>query len=138
MIEWKDEYAIGIPLIDEQHKKLFEIAENAQSLLLMPEYIDKFDEILSIVEELKAYVVFHFGAEQGLMEKIKYPKYFSHSIEHQDFIDEMNKLSLDSIDQDQQSHLLYIVNLIIEWITQHVLEKDRVMAAYYKEVQSKS
>lgn len=138
MIKWKDEYAIGIPLVDEQHKKLFEIAENAQDLLLMPDYLDKFDEITGIVDELKAYVVFHFSAEQEIMEQIKYPKYFSHRVEHQDFIDKMNKLSFDSIDQDQKSQLLHIVNLIIEWITQHVLERDKVMAEHYKQVSAES
>jgi hemerythrin len=134
MIEWKDEYELGIPLIDEQHKKLFDIAGDAQELLLMPKSMDKFDEIATIIDELRAYVEFHFEAEQGIMEKIRFPKYFSHKFEHQALIKKMNELDIHNIDDDQQNQLLNIVTLIIDWITEHVLEKDKVMAAHYKKV----
>ena len=35
-MKWKDEYAIGIEVIDEQHKKLFAIAQEAEDLLDLP------------------------------------------------------------------------------------------------------
>ncbi len=137
MIEWKEEYAIGISIIDEQHKKLFEIASDAEELLLMSNNIDKFDEIIDIINNLTDYVAFHFAAEQEIMEEIKFPKYFSHRVEHQDFIDELQKMNISAIDKDQQSQLLHIINLVIDWITEHVLEKDKGFAAYYKQVSEK-
>ncbi len=33
MLEWKDKYSIGVELIDEQHKHLFEIGNKAVKLL---------------------------------------------------------------------------------------------------------
>lgn len=33
MIQWKDDYKIGIDKINEQHKKLFEIANRAYDIL---------------------------------------------------------------------------------------------------------
>lgn len=33
MIKWKEDYIIGVDKIDEQHKKLFEIANKAYKLL---------------------------------------------------------------------------------------------------------
>ncbi|MBP2644657.1 MAG: hypothetical protein H6Q75_97, partial [Firmicutes bacterium] len=33
MILWKEEFRIGIPVIDEQHQKLLEIANRAYDLL---------------------------------------------------------------------------------------------------------
>lgn len=138
MIKWKEAYAVGIPLVDEQHKKLFDIAGEAQELLGLSENIDKFDEIIALINELKDYVVFHFAAEQELMEQIKYPKYLSHRVEHDDLIAEINKLNLEAVDNNQQQHLTYIVNLMIEWIVEHVLKRDKIMAAYYKEVNGKS
>lgn len=49
MAMWKDEYSIGMPLIDKQHKKLFEIVNRIQ-ILLSDEFItDKYDGIIEIV-----------------------------------------------------------------------------------------
>ena len=33
MISWRDEFALGVPEIDEQHKKLFAIANRAYEVL---------------------------------------------------------------------------------------------------------
>ena len=41
MFEMKEEYKLGVPHIDEQHEKLFEIGERAYQLL-----IDKFRRTL--------------------------------------------------------------------------------------------
>lgn len=134
MIKWKESYNIGIDIIDEQHKELFEIAGRAEELLLLPENIDKFDEIIEIVRELTDYVAFHFSTEQNIMEKIKYPKYFSHRVEHDDFIQKINHMNIGAIDTDQHNQLLFIINLVIDWITEHVLYKDKAMAEYYHQL----
>lgn len=86
-MKWKSSYAIGVEAIDKQHERLFDISERIEELFLLPGHMDKFDEIVEIIEELKAYVIYHFNEEQQLMEKIQYPKYFSHLVEHQDFIE---------------------------------------------------
>lgn len=134
MIGWKDSYAVGVTMIDTQHKKLFEIAAHAEEILLMPEHLDKFDEIIEIINELKAYTVFHFSEEQGIMEKIKYPKYFSHCTEHQDFIEKMEAIDLSILDHCQQDELNDIIQFIVNWIVEHVLSRDMDLAKYYHEV----
>lgn len=134
MIEWKDEFAVGVELVDSQHKKLFEIAGSAEQLLLLPEKTDKFDQILEIIYELKDYVVFHFNAEQNILENIQYPKYFSHRVMHNDFIEKMNSVDIDKIDDNQQKNLLEILNFIMDWIKEHVLVEDRVWAKYYHQL----
>lgn len=67
-MKWKDEYAIGIEAIDEQHKKLFAIAQEAEDLLDLPSKYDKYDEIIKIIDELKDYVNFHFSEEEKVIQ----------------------------------------------------------------------
>lgn len=55
MIKWKDEFSIGIDEIDEQHKKIFDIANEAYDLLKDEFTIDKYDRITELLEELKNY-----------------------------------------------------------------------------------
>ena len=53
IIKWKEEYSLGVEKIDQQHRKLFEIAGRAYELLKDELRIDKYDEIVAILEELK-------------------------------------------------------------------------------------
>lgn len=67
------------------------------------------------------------------MEGIQYPKYFSHLVEHQDFIVKINDLDLYELDHKQQQQLRDLVDFIMTWLLEHVLEKDKAFAIYYQE-----
>ena len=79
MVKWKDEYLIGVPEIDEQHKRLFEIAEKAYDVLQDDYIIDKYDGIVQIIDELKDYAVYHFRSEEEYLTKINYKSFFHKS-----------------------------------------------------------
>lgn len=132
IIKWKPSYAIGVDRIDEQHKHLFDLAEQAEELLELPDHMDKYDEIVSIVQELKDYVVYHFEEEEKLLLEMKYNKYFTHRIQHQDFVAAMEKLNIYEIDANQKEELLKIINIVGSWLVNHVLDEDAKWAQYYK------
>lgn len=67
MMEWKNEYKVGIQKIDEQHKKLFDIAYGGEILFYLPEHTDKYDESIHIIEELRTYTKFHFEHEEQIV-----------------------------------------------------------------------
>lgn len=131
MIEWKSEYEVDVPVIDAQHAKLFEIAASAEKLLLLPDSVDKYDDIVKIIDDLKDYLVFHFDSEQKILENIKYPKYLSHRVSHNDFVEKFNSIDLERIDDKQQQNLSEILNFVMIWITEHVLGDDREWAKHY-------
>lgn len=133
MMRWKPSYAIGIERIDEQHKHLFDLAGEAKDLLDLPDHIDKYDKIMDIVQALKDYVVYHFHEEEKILLEIKYNKYFTHRVQHQDFIAEMNKINIHEIDKNQTEELLRITSVVTNWLVGHVLEEDAKWAEYYKE-----
>lgn len=132
-MKWKPAYAIGVEVIDQQHKKLFDLAEEAERLLELPDYLDKYDEIIEIVQELKDYVVYHFEEEEKFLLEMKYNKFFGHKVHHEDFISEMNQIDIYAIDENQSKELLRITDLITEWLIKHVLGEDRLWAKYYIE-----
>ena len=132
-MKWKTMYGIGIDKVDEQHEKLFEISQRIEELFLLPRHIDKFDEMVEIIEELKAYTMYHFNEEQKLMQSVQYPKYFSHLVEHQDFIEKMNALDIHELDKAQQEQIRGLVDFMMTWLVEHVLERDRAFATYYAE-----
>lgn len=125
--KWKDEYLIGIKEIDEQHKKLFEIANSAYDLLKNNLYLDKYDRIVIILEELKSYTIFHFTAEENYMESIGYKRMFSQKVEHSKFIEKMNKINLDEIDKNQDEYIIGILEFVVNWIDSHILTTDKLI-----------
>ena len=60
MYEMKKKFETGINFIDEQHKRLFEIANEAYNLLHNEFKIDKYDEVMDLITDLKEYTIFHF------------------------------------------------------------------------------
>ena len=64
MIRWQDKYALGVVQIDEQHRKLFEIAGEIEALLNDEFITDKYDDIVAILRELKDYTIQHFKDEE--------------------------------------------------------------------------
>ncbi|HHV08039.1 MAG TPA: hemerythrin family protein [Firmicutes bacterium] len=128
MIKWKEEYRVGVALIDQQHQKLFEIANRAYNLLADEWRIDKYDDIIVILEELRDYALFHFSVEEEHMKKIGYQRFLSHKVEHDDFKEELNAVDLYKLDDDQETYLSNILSFVVTWIENHILKVDKQIA----------
>lgn len=124
MIKWKEQYETGVTIIDEQHRRLFELTNSAYELLKNNFYTDKYDRIVEILEELKNYTIFHFKSEEEYMLSVNYKKFLSHKIEHDDLIEKINNIDLKLVDQEQDKHIMDILNFLVDWIDNHILEKD--------------
>lgn len=132
MIKWDDKYLLGIDIIDEQHKELFRIAQEASDLLEDDFTIDKYDKVINIIEELKSYAVYHFKAEEEFMLDNEYRKYLSHKIIHDEFLEKVSKVDLEAMDENQNEHLLSIINFVVDWIATHILGTDKLIAETLK------
>ncbi|MDP4126423.1 MAG: hemerythrin family protein [Bacillota bacterium] len=129
MLLWKDEYSIGVELIDEQHKHLFEIGNKIYDLLENYLYVDKYDKIVTIIKELSDYTKYHFKTEEDYMIQIKYPKYFNQKVEHDDFIQKIEEIDLGELDNNQDKHIRDILTFVFNWVLDHILKKDKLIKA---------
>ncbi|MBP2649642.1 MAG: hemerythrin-like metal-binding protein [Firmicutes bacterium] len=128
MIVWKEEYRVGIESIDEQHKKLLEIADRVVKLLQDELITDKYDKIVALLEELKEYTVYHFTFEEAYMKSIGYSKLLSHKVAHDDFIEKISNIDLNKIDDDQDGYLLSLLDFVADWIGNHIMKTDKKYA----------
>lgn len=127
MYEMKEEYKIGVEHIDEQHKKLFELADKAYMLLKDELALDKYDKIVGILEELKEYTIFHFRSEEEYMESIGYKRLFTQKIQHDNFVKELESIDYSSIDAKQDESLVKILNFLNDWLVEHILKTDKLI-----------
>lgn len=122
--EWKDSYSVNVDKIDEQHKKMFEIGGRITDLVLAKDEYDHYDEIMSILQELTDYTIYHFSFEEKLMERYGYKDVDSHRIEHAFFIKKLEKFCMKDIDADQKAVSADLIAFVSDWITSHILTTD--------------
>ena len=125
MLQWKKEYEVGVAEIDEQHQKLIDIANRVYELMRNELALDKYDQIVEILQELKEYTVYHFHFEEGLMQKAKYKKRFSHKLLHQNFLAQVEAVDLSAVDENQEAYLVQIMDFIANWLIEHIVGEDK-------------
>ena len=125
MLQWKEEYEVGVAEIDEQHQKLIDIANRVYELMRNELALDKYDQIVEILQELKEYTVYHFHFEEGLMQKARYKKRFSHKILHQEFLAQVEAVDLSAVDENQEAYLIQIMDFIANWLIEHIVGEDK-------------
>ncbi|NLK27946.1 MAG: hemerythrin family protein [Clostridiales bacterium] len=128
MYEMKPEYYTGIDFIDQEHARLFEIANEAYELLINEFIPDKYDYILHLVQELKDYTKYHFKHEEEYMESIGYKRILSQKVAHTDFIEKLDAIDTDSIDENQKDVLLDLIDFLAVWLVEHIYRKDKLIA----------
>ena len=128
LISWSESLAIGIELIDSQHKQLVSLTnELYHACMLGGEELDAtFKETMSRMVE---YVHFHFGEEQKMLQRVKYPTYTEHKALH----DELIKTVLEST-KNYGSGRRFVPNNFVrylrDWIVGHIGHHDKIYAAY--------
>lgn len=124
----KQEYFTGIDFIDEEHTKLFAIANECYVLLTNQFIPDKFDYIMEVINDLKDYTKYHFNHEEEYMDSIGYKRILSQKVAHADFIEKINGFKSDSIDENQREALLGLVDFLNMWLVEHILKGDKLIA----------
>ncbi|AGY74504.1 bacteriohemerythrin [Clostridium autoethanogenum] len=134
MFEWKDEYACGIKRIDDEHQKLFEIGQSIYELAVNENHVDYFGDILNLIDDLKEYTVYHFEDEEKIMKMYDYPGYSEQKRVHDKFIEKIESLDLDEMDEDIQKSILNILDFVYNWISSHILGMDLKIKDYFDEL----
>lgn len=124
-MEWKEDYKTGIGIIDEQHKKLFEISESLT-------YIHERGEIKDIFIFLDEYLNLHFQTEENLMEKYNYPYIEEHKKIHEQLKEKIEGY-IELYFMGNSSVLEELEEVVISWIENHILIEDKKYCSYIKE-----
>ncbi|EDZ61176.1 protein containing Hemerythrin-like, metal-binding domain [Sulfurimonas gotlandica GD1] len=83
-IPWDDRYALGIDMIDTQHKKLFELVNRLYDL---EDSKNVKEELRVILYEFNSYMQIHFEDEEAYMSVIDYPLLQEHKKLHEEIIE---------------------------------------------------
>jgi hemerythrin len=127
MISWKEKYAVGNKIIDEQHKVLFDLCDKIMELQQNNYIIDKFDRITELITELVDYTTFHFHEEEAYMRRINYPGYEEQKAEHDEFTEKLLDVNLKDIDENQDKYINHLLVFVLDWLSNHIINKDMLI-----------
>lgn len=129
-ISWRDDFAVGVPAIDDQHKELF--SRFNQLLQACNEGRGK-ERIGELIAFLKDYTIVHFFDEEALQQEIGYPEYLEHHRQHTEFVARLDKLSTDfSSGGASLTLVLKTNNMLLEWLISHISRTDRKIGEYIR------
>lgn len=125
MYEFKEEFITGIESVDAEHRRLFEIADEAYTLSKEEFLVDKYDQVRQILGELKDYALEHFEHEEAYMDSINYKHKFIQKVQHDQFREKINDWDLDHLDENSEEVLEEILSYLTNWLINHILEHDK-------------
>lgn len=131
-----DKYRTGIELVDDEHKRLFEIIKDTNDVIHTELLHDKYDEIMRLLAELREYTEVHFSDEEAMMERIHYPDIDAQKRAHSAFVGrlvEIDLSELDAMDDNQEEYLQDLIQFLLSWLSNHILGMDKKIGAYVTE-----
>lgn len=129
-IEWSDSYLLGIPEIDNQHKKLIQIANELYAAATGTDEAYGLN-MAKVLKKLTDYTVYHFSNEEEFMRKYGYSGLDIHKTAHDNFINEVNH-QIKQLSSDRKNDGVRFYSYMVGWILNHIAKADCVWAAFVK------
>ncbi len=117
---WKEEYEMGISVIDKQHKYFVSLINEIYDAILAGQTDKKLKEILS---KLIDYAKEHFDTEEKYFDKFHYEGSDEHKAKHK----ELKKSVLDfqkRLKEDKVIVSFNLVNFLEDWLGEHLKDMD--------------
>lgn len=124
---WTDAFSVGVPLMDEQHKRLIEMIN---ALADASEAVCVFD----IIMRMYSYADEHFLAEEALMRRHDYGGRDEHIAAHRNF----RSKATDLADRDYTQGVARreVFSYLREWLSEHILKVDMAYKGCFSQEQS--
>lgn len=129
-MEWTKQYAIGISVIDAQHKQLFRLSDEFDAALKAGVRSQDIDSLLDHIGE---YVARHFAIEEKYMTELSYPGLAEQQEAHEKFVARFEKIHKDFKGRGMTQKIVEAVRReLTDWVRSHVTGIDQRFGEYYK------
>ncbi len=119
---WTPDLAVGVELIDEQHKELIEKMNELDRAVRFSRGVPK---IIKTLDFLIEYTDFHFGTEEKNMEELSYPQMDYHKEKHAEFVTTLKNLEMDFEEEGATEALAESINtFMFNWLVNHIKTVD--------------
>ena len=145
LIKWDPKFALGIPLIDEQHKHLVELCNKLYTEVM--ESRAKYGNNNNILwqnaldgtlKECVNYVTTHFSSEEKLTLHVGYEQYSEHKSRHEEFTIKILETAKGFNSMSFSDAIKFCI-FLYDWVLSHIAHEDKLYVkkvVEYKKTQS--
>jgi len=124
---WSDDFLVGVPEIDEQHRRLLELLAEFYEKLAEAEHGS--EALGALVCGLLDYTRYHFTTEERLMRQSGFPESVQHREQHASFV----ARAADMADRFTRGRLvlsLEATGFLRDWLFNHILVTDKALGRH--------
>ncbi|MGC2854341.1 bacteriohemerythrin [Novispirillum sp. DQ9] len=120
LLEWNDKMSVGVPALDEDHKKLLALVNELHSVVRKqapPDVIER------VMRDLVSYADYHFEAEERLMRLCRYADFEAHQASHETLRKQVDAMK-ERFAREGHAVRLKMFDFLSDWLMRHILGED--------------
>ncbi len=123
LVEWRDEFEIGIKEVDFEHQELVELINESYKAAKDK---NSTTDVMDFLGEIFSQISAHFALEEKVMRDMQYDQYEDHKDDHERLLDSIRDIMDDYMDVSTMDEKQFGERLN-KWFTQHFSTKDARM-----------
>lgn len=124
---WGKKFETNVPMIDQQHQKLFQIINNLVDVINSG--VSNRDVIFSILSQMSDYSQYHFRFENNLIQQEDYIGRTRHLNEHGLYLKKLCNF-IDDFSNEKTDLTSAILNFLVDWWSNHIIGIDQELAEH--------
>lgn len=120
LVEWKDQYSLGVPAIDQEHQELIGLINELYASISAA---GTDFTAMDFLGELYARITAHFALEEKLMREANYDEYPDHKADHERLLDDIRDL-MDDYEDGAYVDVVGFGKRLDEWFSEHFRTRD--------------
>lgn len=120
LIEWRDEFSIGLPDVDHEHREMIAMI-NSLHQSLGP--VADVERIVAALGEIHARIAAHFALEEREMHRLDYIAFSDHKEDHERLLDDILDI-MDSVCAPADYDPELLGRRLSRWFSEHFRTHD--------------
>jgi hemerythrin len=129
LIEWTEDFSVGVVEIDNQHKKLVKMINELHQAMKQGKGNSHAGDIIN---QLVDYSIYHFQTEEKYFDKFDYPQTEKHKKIHTDFVNIVSFFK-NEFKNNEVMLTIDILNFLSSWLRKHILGDDMEYSDFFIE-----
>ena len=130
LVQWKEDYCIGVEKIDAQHKSLVDLINKLDADLNSKD-VNNFKAFQRAAKQAVKYVQTHFAAEEELMVLHGFPEIAHQKKRHAEFIKRILE-DTSRFDRGDEHAPKSFLKYLSDWLMTHIAEEDAKIGVFLK------
>lgn len=120
VLQWREEFSVGVEEVDHEHRELIELI---RSLQLHLQQGAETTDIIEVLGEIYAQIAAHFALEEKMMRQTHYPSYADHKEDHETLLDDLRDI-MDEVEDDGVLDEARLTDDLDRWFSDHFKTHD--------------